>query len=343
MDLPTTAIVVHAVGQELFSLGKLPAALAHYREAIAGLPSSHPHIPSVMTAMGQILLAQGDPNGAIQHLRAGLRGKRDAISRSHPFTAFTLMDLGAAYLAAEQPAEALEAYSKAMPVLDRRLGDLNPRTIACHLALGRLLVSNGQLKEAAEHIDKVLASEMYGMGNAAQIGLAYATLGQIVYHSGDLDTAIGHLQQALEELSELPDTDPDVLSVLHDLGRAYHRKGESDRALETFARSLTGYRASVGDEHAGTATTLNAMGQVYYAQGKYQEALTHYHKAIEIRQRVLGATHPQTITSRFNCGTAMRKLGDPFGVEEMEAAVESLEELLGHDHPHVKATRSWLR
>jgi hypothetical protein len=38
----------------------------------------------------------------------------------------------------------------------------------------------------------------------------------------------------------------------------------------------------------------------------------------------------------------MREVGDPFGVEEMEAAVEAREELLGHD-PNVNATRSWLR
>jgi len=341
--LPNTAIVLHAVGQELVQHGKLDAALAHYRQAIAGLPSSHPHIPSVMTALGQILLAQGEAEPAIQHLRAGLRGKREAVSKSHPFTAFSLMDLGDAYVTTEQSAEALDAYSKAMPVLDRRLGPLNRKTIACHLALGRLLAPTGQLEEAKQHIDKVLASEMYGLGNAEQIGIAYATLGSIVYHQGDLDRAIGHFQQALAELSDLPDSNAEVLSVLRDLGRAYHRKGESERALETFGRALTGYRDALGDEYSGTATTLNAMGQVLYAQGKHQAALDRYHQALEIRQRALGAEHPQTITSRFNCGTAMRKLGDPFGLEEMESAVEALEELLGHDHPHVKATRSWLR
>ncbi len=343
LALPNTAIVVHAVGQELVQHGKLAPALAHYREAIAGLPSSHPHIPSVMTAMGQILLAQGVAAEAIQHLRAGLRGKRDAISQSHPFTAFSLMDLGAAYVANNQPAEALESYRKAIPILDRRLGALNPKTISCHLAIGRLLAPTGQLDAAKEHIDKVLASEMYGLGNASEIGVAYATLGQIVYHQGDLDVAIGHFQQALSELADLPDTHPDVLSVLHDLGRAYHRQGESERALQTFERALIGYQASVGSEHTGTATALNAMGQVLYAQGKYDAALDRYHQALEIRQRVLGAMHPQTITSRFNCGTAMRELGDPFGTEEMESAAEALEELLGRDHPHVKATRSWLR
>ena len=343
MGLPNTAIVVHAIGQELAQRGRLDAAVAHYRQAIAGLPSKHPLIPSVMTALGQILAAQGEHRDAIVHFRAGLRGKAGAVSKSHPFTAFTLMDLGASHLAAEEHAEALDAYRRAMPVLDRRLGALNPRTISGHLALGRLLALSGEVAEAKLHIDKVLETEMFGLGNAAQIGMAYATLGQIVYQQGLLDQAIGHFQQALTELEDLDDSDPDILSVLHDLGRAYHRKGESERALEIFERCLDGYRGSVGSEHTGTATILNAMGQVLYAMGDYQGALDRYHQALEIRQRVLGARHPQTITSRFNCGTAMRKLGDPFGGEEMESAVEALEEILGHDHPHVKATRSWLR
>ena len=61
------------------------------------------------------------------------------------------------------------------------------------------------------------------------------------------------------------------------------------------------------------------------------------------RQRTLGADHWQTATSRFNCGTAMRELGDPWGLTEMQSAADTLERLLGQNHPHVIATRSWLR
>ena len=40
---------------------------------------------------------------------------------------------------------------------------------------------------------------------------------------------------------------------------------------------------------------------------------------------------------------AMRELGDPWGQTEMQSAADTLERLLGPQHPHVLATRSWLK
>lgn len=343
MGLPNTAIVVHAVGQELLQRGRLDDALTYYRGRLAGLPVEHPLRPSVLTAIGQLLRRKGDHAAAIEHLQRALEAKREAISASHPFIAFTLMELGEAYLAADLQVEALDTFTRALPVLERRLGALHPQTIAAHLALARLLASAGQIAEARVHADKVLETEIYGLGNAIQIGMANALAAHLAYQEGDLDGAISRFQAALTELEPLGDADPEVLGVLHDLGRALHRRGDGPAARRAFERCLEGYRASVGSEHPATAMILNAIGQVLYSEGRYQEALERYHQALAIRQRVLGVDNPQTITTRFNCGTAMRQLGDPFGLEEMHAAVETLEELLGPDHPQVQATRAWLR
>ena len=344
MGLPATAILLHAVGQELCQQGQLDAALAHYESALARVPPGHAHVPSLRTALGQLLARLGRHAEAAEHLTEALRLKASAFNAGHPYIAFTLVALGESLHALERHAEAQDAYTRALPVLERRFGPLSPRALACHLALGRLHAARGEAEAARAHIDRILASANFGLGDARQLGLAQHTLGQIAHLQGRPAEALAHLRRALTELEPVLDPQsPDLLALLHDYGRALHRSGDHDGALAAFSRALAGQRAAHGSETAAAATLLNAIGQVLYTQGKLGPALEHYHQAFELRQRILGPDHPQTITSRFNCGTAMRQLGDPFGRAEMESAAESLTELLGPDHPHVRALQGWLR
>ncbi|HEY0134575.1 MAG TPA: tetratricopeptide repeat protein, partial [Nannocystis sp.] len=166
----------------------------------------------------------------------------------------------------------------------------------------------------------------------------------ILYQQGQYDDSVSAYRRALELLTRsLGGGHEDTLAVLLDLGRALHRLGDPAGALAAFQQNLDGVRATAGSEHPRVAGTLNAIGQVHYSQGDFKAALDHYHQALEIRQRTLGPDHWQTATSRFNCGTAMRELGDPWGQTEMQSAADTLERLLGPQHPHVLATRSWLR
>jgi tetratricopeptide (TPR) repeat protein len=119
--------------------------------------------------------------------------------------------------------------------------------------------------------------------------------------------------------------------------------GDARAALSAFQQNLDGLRAALGEQHPRVASSLNAIGQVHYSEGNFAAALEHYRQAHELRQRILGPDHWQTATSRFNCGTALRELGDPRGQAEMQTAADTLERLLGAEHPHVQATRSWLR
>jgi tetratricopeptide (TPR) repeat protein len=344
LGLPATAILLHAVGQELAQQGRLDAALVHYSEALERMPPAHPHIASVRSALGELLARQGRHREAAEQLEEALRLMAGAVSPSHPFTAFTLAALATALQPLERYTEAVDAWSRALPVLERRLGAWSPRALAAHLALGRLYAAVGDPESALPHIERVLASANFGLGDARLLGLAQLTLGQIANLQGRPADALARFRRALGELDpHLSPGDPDLLLLLHDYGRTLHRAGDHEAALELFTRSLEGHLAAGSAETPAAATIHNALGQVYYSLGRFAQALERYHQSFDIRQRHLGPRHPQTVTARFNWGTAMRQLGDLFGLAEMEAAAEDLEEILGADHPQVLATRAWLR
>ncbi|WAS97460.1 tetratricopeptide repeat protein [Nannocystis punicea] len=351
---PHTAIALHAVGQELRRQGKFEEALDHYNRALVlqrtVLGAKHPYTASTLSAIGQILFTQGQHDAALAHHRQAFSIKHELLGASHIFTANTLFDLGLALFAAGQREEALAAYTRALTVQLRALGPGHARTISTQQAIGELLLAEGHFADSLSHLHAALTGleQMRSAADAADIDRrlipVIVGVGQVLFQQNQYAEALVHYQRALT----LAETHrgahhEDTLAILHDLGRARGRAGDPDGALEAFRRNLAGLRALYGDNNARVATTLNAIGQVHYGRGAHRDALDHYRQALDIRVRVLGSEHWQTVSSRFNCGTALRELGDPVGAAEMAAAAEALERLLGADHPHVQSTRSWLR
>ena len=61
----------------------------------------------------------------------------------------------------------------------------------------------------------------------------------------------------------------------------------------------------VRPDHSSTATSYNNIGSVYYNKGDYENALVKYRKALEIRLKVLGPNHSDTITSQTDVNNAL--------------------------------------
>lgn len=356
---PHTAIALHAVGQELRRQGKYAEALEHYNRALAVqqtiLGSRHPHTASTLTALGQILHHQGDHHGALDHHRQALAIKREHLGDGHLFTANSLYDLGQTLQVLGQRSEALASYVHALGIQQSALGPGHPRTIATQQAIGELQLAQGQFDDALIYFRDALAGldqlRRPDPDPEPEPGLEPGPdrrpipillgIGQALYQQNQYPDAIAHYERALALCAPDHDHD-DALTILHDLGRAHSRAGDQDAALVAFQRNLAGLRARLGEDDAKVAATLNAIGQVHFTRSDHRAALDHYRQALEIRQRVLGLDHWQTATSRFNCGTAARELGEPTARADMESAAADLERLLGPGHPHVLATRPWL-
>jgi len=64
----------------------------------------------------------------------------------------------------------------------------------------------------------------------------------------------------------------------------YQDKGEWDRAIEFYERSLA-IVEKVGDEH-GMSTTLNNLGSVYQDKGEWDRAIEFYERSLAIVEKV---------------------------------------------------------
>jgi len=80
------------------------------------------------------------------------------------------------------------------------------------------------------------------------------------------------------------------------------------------------------------AATLSAQGDLAGARKLDEETL-------EIRRRVLGPEHPDTLSSMSNLANALQAQGDLAGARELQEKVFAIcRRLLGPDHPHTSGS-----
>ena len=62
--------------------------------------------------------------------------------------------------------------------------------------------------------------------------------------------------------------------------------------------------------HPDTLSSMNHLALLYWKQGRYDEAESLYLETVEIRRRVLGESHPDTLWSVYNLGCVAALRGD---------------------------------
>ncbi|WP_203854886.1 tetratricopeptide repeat-containing protein, partial [Dactylosporangium siamense] len=114
------------------------------------------------------------------------------------------------------------------------------------------------------------------------------------------------------------------------------------RALTPHATHLLGQHAIHPDPHITTTAchAADLTGRALHAQGNYPRAATTLHAVLDIRRRVLGEDHPDTLTTRHNLAGVWRDQGDrQRAAAEYQAVLDLLWRVLGEDHPETLTTR----
>jgi tetratricopeptide (TPR) repeat protein len=72
--------------------------------------------------------------------------------------------------------------------------------------------------------------------------------------------------------------------TFHDLGLMYQYKGNLDKAIDYHERSLA-IVEKIGDE-VGMSCIFNSLGDVYQAKGEWEQAIEYYERSLAIREKV---------------------------------------------------------
>ncbi|CAF1242279.1 unnamed protein product, partial [Didymodactylos carnosus] len=182
-----------------------------------------------------------------------------------------------------------------------------------------------QLKQLRQHIRMELGEEL----NLNALGKLMINMGEYQYAQQYCTTSIQNHQLAH------PDTSPDYnyLALVH------HAKGEYDKALENYERTLEIKLKSLPSNHPSLATTLNNTGLVQDEKGEYNKALEKYERTLEIQLKSLPSNHPLLATIFNNTGSALNAKGqNDKALESFERALEIQLRSLPSNHPLLATT-----
>lgn len=219
---PAFAAAWNNLGLCLGATNEPAAAAAAFTEALRHSPPDR-HAP-VWQNLGLARLEEGSPEPAAEALRHSL-----ALDPT-PATAWRYLGVACGQLG--RYPEALDHLSEA---LRRAPGDASTR-----LELARVLLAAGQPAAALPHAERALLSSDRPTADAARLLRARANLG-----AGETRAAVVDLELYLERRPEEP-------AAWLDLGEAWTRLDEADRALECFRRA----EALEGTSHGPAAARV---------------------------------------------------------------------------------------
>jgi len=245
-------------------------AIETYNAALAISGISSTEQAAIRRGLGKIYAIMGAHDNARRNFEQALEAVEDEQ------TGLTLRAIGDGHRAQKQISAALDAYSRALPYLDR--GAFPIDRAAVQRAMGELYLEEGRAAEAlgalenALEIERALPQQDGGriVANLRGIAAAYELRGEI-------DKAILRHHEALvyQDARHAPDQ---YAQTLHTLGRLYAQLKHYDEAARALEDALaTEYTQAVPDSAAIDAET-KLLADVYRAQNRLEQAADLYRR-----------------------------------------------------------------
>jgi tetratricopeptide (TPR) repeat protein len=254
------------LGSALAKSGDLDAAVDAFKKALALAPDN---LAAHMN-LGVALREKGDAEGALVHLRR--------VAEADPHNADVQYELGQTLRQTGDLAGAIAAFEKALQI--------NPELREGYYGLGLALkqqsaakrepapptgspadnlyksgqeaVARGDLKAAADQLDKALALD----ANDAE---AHNLLGYVLGQQGDMASALVHLERSIA-------LRPEWAEAHYNLGVALWYSGSKERAISELRESVR-LDTAAGASHAFLGTALRDTGDLDGARLSLQRAI----------------------------------------------------------------------
>jgi len=147
----------------------------------------------------------------------------------------------------------------------------------------------------------------------------YCSVGTVWGNLGEPKKAIDdYYLKALDIiLNVYGDKHPRVAAIYNNLGAAWDRLGEHQKALDYYTKALDIDLKVYGDKHPDVARDYNNLGVAWYGLGGYWVATWSFIKTLEISSQILGPDHPYTKVTKASLKFVEEKL------KESEAAPQT--------------------
>jgi tetratricopeptide (TPR) repeat protein len=224
--------------------GRLPDALAHYRDAVrildaSGMSKSQDRAYAE-DMLSEALVAIGRDDEAAQHAEASLALRRELVDDDNPAIGESLHGLARARAAQGEHEEALELYRQARDRFAATLGRSAEQVGWAKDGMAEQLVQLRRLDEADTVVQERLATLEANVGRGHRLALRPLTIaGHVAELRGQLDEARTRYDAALATVASGTDPDdPRAMKPLVGLARVLLARGDAAEAVARAQRAL---------------------------------------------------------------------------------------------------------
>jgi pentatricopeptide repeat protein len=169
-------------------------------------------------------------------------------------------------------------------------------------------------------------------------------LGTTYNYLGELPTAIGQLERALElRKAELGPDAPDTLRAQIMLGVTYRAAGQWQKAIPLYEQALAVQQATLGPDHPDTLFTLNSLGMACRTAGKTDRAIRLFEQTLAGRTAKLGPDHPDTLYTQNSLAQVCKDAGLlDRAIELHQRTLTAQRKAIGPEHSDTLVTQNSL-
>jgi tetratricopeptide (TPR) repeat protein len=224
-------------------------------------------------------------------------------------------------------------FSRALDILERRLGADHPGTITTRSDLAYLKLAAGRYREAAELFTAVIEQRERAFG-ADAVNDNLNALGEAWLELGDLERAEAAFTRRLALLEKTGASDHSTMSAWTALGTLRVAQGrlEDAEALCGRARAAAAARPQTSRPQLARLSTCFARWNL--ARGDAAAAVRDAREAVRLNESAYGPHGPPTAEALSLLGLALKASCDPGGAaESLRRALKIQREKLGPSHP----------
>lgn len=256
------------------ALAQDPGSADSLRKAIERSPDNGSKVEMILK-LGKIYLGD-DPNLSVQYSKQA----RDLAERIDfkEGTALALKDIGLGYYQLGKYLETLDYWERSLKAFYAIDDSSNIARLLSNI--GAVYFNNGDDSKALEyHLKSLQVAEK--IQDTLRIVTAMNNIGVVYMNKPSTqDKAMQYFIKAIP-LSELLGDLADLGTPTVNLGEIYFRKGDYEKALFYFKRSLEAYK---GEENP--TYSLNSIGKVYTRRGNFKLAKNYHEQAYNIATKL---------------------------------------------------------
>ncbi|ETO00467.1 hypothetical protein RFI_36977, partial [Reticulomyxa filosa] len=173
------------------------------------------------------------------------------------------------------------------------------------MELGRNLLEISKINEAIELFRFVICFLLQTLHNS------HINIADSYSWLGRAYSNKGEYNKAIEYYEKSLKIKSDKFGYNHpDIAIIYNKKGEQNKAIEYYENSFKININIFGPDHLNLATLYNNLGNIYNGKGEYDKAIEYCEKDIKIILNELGSNHPDIAISYNNLGCIYSNKGE---------------------------------